>query len=433
MITASAAGEAPFHTDVSYSESIHCQESDRLPRDVMQIQQEDSSIPPSPYEAHPHLPIPPFQLQLDTPHDNGNGTTEVQQSQAHALFAQLAHQTLGSAETGTSSFPAPFDIVTPRSLERRYADSAYDSESLIGEDARTLASYITNYQYENGRRYHAYKDGAYWGPNDEQANEMQDQSHHMYLLTLDGKLHLSPIDPTPQQILDVGTGTGIWAIDIADAYPSASVIGTDLSPIQPEFIPPNCTFEIDDATVEWTYPEDHFDFIHIREMFGSIPDWDFFLAQAHKATRPGGWVEVLEHSVRPISDDGGVGPEHFYTTWGNTVVRMGEVFGKSFAIWDEVKGRMERAGFVDVHEVPFVWPMNGWSKDPKLKELGKWNQLRMHDGVEGFMLRLLTTVGGWSYDGAQKFLEDMKKQLKDTSVQAFLPGSVVYGRKPLLD
>lgn len=34
-------------------------------------------------------------------------------------------------------------------------------------------------------------------------------------------------------MLDLGTGTGIWAIDFADEYPSANVIGTDLSPIQP--------------------------------------------------------------------------------------------------------------------------------------------------------------------------------------------------------
>lgn len=33
----------------------------------------------------------------------------------------------------------------------------------------------------------------------------------MYLLTLDQKLYLAPIE-SPQNILDVGTGTGIWAI-----------------------------------------------------------------------------------------------------------------------------------------------------------------------------------------------------------------------------
>ncbi|KAK3059984.1 hypothetical protein LTS18_009599, partial [Coniosporium uncinatum] len=34
----------------------------------------------------------------------------------------------------------------------RSTDSAYDSESLIGDDTTTLASYITDFRHENGRR-----------------------------------------------------------------------------------------------------------------------------------------------------------------------------------------------------------------------------------------------------------------------------------------
>lgn len=213
----------------------------------------------------------------------------------------------------------------------------------------------------------------------------------MYLITLGGKLHLAPINE-PHNILDCGTGTGIWAIDMADLYPSAQVIGTDLSPIQPDFIPPNCAFEIDDVTMEWTYPENHFDFVHIREMFGSVPDWEVFFEQAYRHIKPGGWVEIVEHSVEPISDDTTVGPDHFYTLWGKTVVACGDRVGKSFRIWKEAKGYMERAGFTEIVESPYKWPMNGWSADPRLKEIGRWNQLRLHDGVEGFMLRLLTTT-----------------------------------------
>jgi hypothetical protein len=41
-------------------------------------------------------------------------------------------------------------------------DSAYDADSIRNDDTETLASFITNYRWENGRRYHAYSDGAYW-------------------------------------------------------------------------------------------------------------------------------------------------------------------------------------------------------------------------------------------------------------------------------
>lgn len=60
-----------------------------------------------------------------------------------------------------------------------------------------------------------------------------DLQHHIFSLLFNGKLHFAPVK-SPQRILDWGTGTGIWAIDIAEEFPSAEVIGTDLSPIQPK-------------------------------------------------------------------------------------------------------------------------------------------------------------------------------------------------------
>jgi hypothetical protein len=42
-------------------------------------------------------------------------------------------------------------------------DSAYDdASSLLGGDTKSLSTYITDYRVEHGRRYHSFKDGAYW-------------------------------------------------------------------------------------------------------------------------------------------------------------------------------------------------------------------------------------------------------------------------------
>jgi ubiquinone/menaquinone biosynthesis C-methylase UbiE len=37
-------------------------------------------------------------------------------------------------------------------------------------------------------------------------------SHHMLTMLLDDKLFLAPIKTNPEKVLDVGTGTGIWAM-----------------------------------------------------------------------------------------------------------------------------------------------------------------------------------------------------------------------------
>lgn len=52
-----------------------------------------------------------------------------------------------------------------------------------------------------------------------------------HLLVFAGK-HKSDI----HRVLDVGTGTGIWAIEMADMHPEAEIVGIDLSPIQPKWV-----------------------------------------------------------------------------------------------------------------------------------------------------------------------------------------------------
>jgi len=346
------------------------------------------------------------------------------------LSAQPTPHTLPTITTTSASTPEHEDDSSDESERFTQGDSAFGDGPSLEDDTMTLNSSIRAYRVENGRTYHSYREGEYWGPNDEAAQDILDMAHHMYLLTLDNKLHLAPLED-PEHILDVGTGTGIWAIDMAEQYPSASIIGADLSPIQPEWVPPNCSFEVDDLTQPWLYGDNVMDFVHIREMFGSIPDWDEFFRQAHRTLKPGGWIEVVEHSVHPISDDGTVDDAHFFTLWGRTVIEMGTRFAKTFKIWSEAKERLERTGFVDIVEVQYKWPMNGWPEDEKHKSIGKWNQYRLHYGVEGFMLRLLTGVGGWSVARAQVFLAQMRTTIKDQKTHAYLPGTVVYARKPL--
>lgn len=52
-------------------------------------------------------------------------------------------------------------------------------------------------------------------PNDEKEQDRLDLFHHLFLSLLGGKLWTSPLD-NPHRVLDVGTGTGIWAIDFAE-------------------------------------------------------------------------------------------------------------------------------------------------------------------------------------------------------------------------
>ena len=60
---------------------------------------------------------------------------------------------------------------------------------------------------------------------------------------------------------------------VGDLYPSASVLGVDLSPIQPEWVPPNVQFMVDDVESPWLRPLNHFDYVHARHTVMAIRNW----------------------------------------------------------------------------------------------------------------------------------------------------------------
>ena len=75
------------------------------------------------------------------------------------------------------------------------------------------------YVYEGGRRYQAYREGAYMLPNDSEEIERLDHFHCIFLALLGGKLYIAPLEQdghNVRHVLDIGTGTGAWAIDMAE-------------------------------------------------------------------------------------------------------------------------------------------------------------------------------------------------------------------------
>jgi SAM-dependent methyltransferase len=312
-------------------------------------------------------------------------------------------------------------------------DAYDDGDSTFGEgprsDTTSLASSVWNYTYENGRRYHAYRHGEYPLPNDEAEQDRLDLMHHLHKLILDGNIYLAPIGKNIHRAYDVGTGTGIWAIDFADEHPSAEVIGTDLSPIQPRWVPPNLRFEIDDAESEWAHGS-KFDFIHLRTLGGSIKDVPKLLRQAYDNLHPGGWIEWQEYEMTIKADDDSLPEKSAMVEWIDTLNKASSKFGKLMNIAPTLKSSMEQTGFVNAVDKAYKVPIGPWAKDEKLKELGRWNFLTLHDSLPAYTLRLFTHSLGWKKEEAEIYIAKVKNELMDRSIHAYGTFHFIYAQKP---
>lgn len=104
------------------------------------------------------------------------------------------------------------DSFTGSDVRDGETDGGYDSEGFSSASTSAESS-VRDYMYENGRRYHRFREGTYNFPNDDVEQEREDMKHAMVKLLCSQKLHFAPIGNNPQEVLDLGTGTGIWAIE----------------------------------------------------------------------------------------------------------------------------------------------------------------------------------------------------------------------------
>lgn len=230
-----------------------------------------------------------------------------------------------------------------------------DSDSTLGSDVESstasISSSILNYRTLNNRTYHSdsVANNEYWAPNDPKHMEALEVLYHALDLARGG-LHLAPLKEDIENAVDIGTGSGLWSIDFADRYPNCNVVGTDISPIQPSWVPPNLRFEIDDATKEWTFKENFFDFVHIMFLNGCCTNWTDIYKEAYRCCKPGGWIEHYDVSPLVLSDDGTVLEGSAMDQYGKVFREAGKRVGIDICTADNgtMENGMKEAGFVNV-------------------------------------------------------------------------------------
>ncbi|CCC05697.1 unnamed protein product [Sordaria macrospora k-hell] len=327
-------------------------------------------------------------------------------------------------------------------------DDEDDGDSTIGSDAASstasISSSILHYRTLNGRTYHSdsVTDGEY--------------CHHAMTVCLDGTLYNAPLPEKIENAIDLGTGTGtptlctvlatvssntnsrrhsgLWAIDFADKFPNCTVMGTDISPIQPGWVPPNIRFEIDDYNKEWIYKSGFFDYVHLRWLACTVKDWPAFYREAYRVCKPGGYIEHMDlNGVTECDDsslDGAVRAMH---QWGPMWHAAGRKVGYEVDMLSNnfIENGMKEAGFVNTVVKDYKVPLSPWSTDPKLKELGLFFRAAIFQDLEGSLQFMWGKMMGWTPEMIRSYAQHFTSELRNMDLHPYFVFRVVYGQKPL--
>jgi ubiquinone/menaquinone biosynthesis C-methylase UbiE len=265
----------------------------------------------------------------------------------------------------------------------------------------------------------------YLMPYDVEELNRLDFQHYMLRAVLHGN-YAAPI-VNPKNVLDVGTGTGRWAREVAAAFPDANVIGIDINlpPVDDAALgkidtlrPPNYTFAPGNILEGLNFPDGSFDFVHQRALFAAIPHdrWPQVAGELVRLTRPGGWVESLE--VTEFVDAWPASTQ--LNDWMNTVMARR---GVDVADGGRVAEYLRGAGLTKVNQRTLSMPC-GDAGGHNGKMLAT-NWFSLLDGVGGLVIALgLTTKERFADAVAASRVE-----LASPQGTASLPVYIAYGQR----
>ncbi|KAJ2985429.1 hypothetical protein NUW58_g5533 [Xylaria curta] len=130
---------------------------------------------------------------------------------------------------------------------------------------------------------------------------------------------------------------------------STLVYATDISQTQHSDRPPNLRIlEQDFIESKWLFADNWFDIVHMQCLKESIPNWVTVFKQAERVLKPGGFLEVIEHTSQIYPKGGTV--ENLYPELydlGGMLRNVGIRIGRSMSVVEEERliPALQEAGF----------------------------------------------------------------------------------------
>ncbi|KAJ7578141.1 S-adenosyl-L-methionine-dependent methyltransferase [Mycena floridula] len=268
-------------------------------------------------------------------------------------------------------------------------------------------------------------------PTDEVERERLSFQHNIVLKRLFGnRILFAPVDLRPNdKILDVGTGPGLWATEMAETNDSSiEIFAVDISSrLFPTETPPNVHFMIESVTNLPKAWDNTFALVHQRLLLFALQEsqWRQALSEIFRVLQPGGWVQLGENAAW-------IEGEYPEKPCMEKVVAMYRRLAQSRNLYIDcakhIPSMLEDAGFVDIHIEEGLPRMGKWAGDDGIVYRDN------HVGVFQGMKTPILEKGGFGYvrseaeyDALIAGMEREWDEIPGTTKEYF----VFWARKPL--
>ncbi|KAG5930779.1 hypothetical protein E4U53_002133 [Claviceps sorghi] len=253
--------------------------------------------------------------------------------------------------------------------------------------------------------------------------------HKFYLEIKNGRLFEAPLQKDskrPLRIVDLGTGTSIWAIDVANNACSVAtpmeILAVDINMIQPQYLPPQVTtLRLDLEQRSWDSSVwGNCDLIHIRQLYGSIrPEmWDSIYRNAFRHLRPGpAYIEHVEidWTARWAEDIPANSPLQKWSEYFRAGMAR---IGRSLEVdGPQVRNYLHRAGFVKIQVQSKRCFLSASLSGNRIKA-EKWLNEALRRNLEGYSMLPLIEGLGWTKERVDAFCAEVKRDILNCNTSA---------------
>ena len=132
-------------------------------------------------------------------------------------------------------------------------------------------------------------------------------------------------------------------------------------------------------------------------------------------------------------DDNTLPPDTILANFSTTFDPCFSASGKHLDTASTMIDGIRAAGFVNMHVQEYKVPFGEWTKNPLLKEAGRFNKLQFEEGMEGFCMHILTNFGlpvPWSKEKVDSYVEQFRREL-NSGWHVYWVHRRVWAMKPL--